>query len=289
MFPPTWFLFASLCALFYAAEGTWVKHLGGQGYGPYFIAWAAVTFSTPLLWVGVLLDPAPTVSTAFYFPFAMSVLGNGFALVFYLRAFAIGELSVIFPLLALTPVWMLLTTEAITGEFPSTAALVGIGLIAGGCYGVGLSKGGPLSPFRNLWENPGSRYALLTSVLWSFTSNFDKAAVEASSRFFHPALHGVFLCLLLLPWAWHFNRQDFHRLRMCREGLRIVLLGLIGSGLVLSQFVAVDLAQATYVIAVKRAGMVPGVLIGWKLYGEPFGGHRFLLSLVVLAGLLFML
>lgn len=289
MTPPPWFFFAAVCALCYSFEGAWIKRLGSRGYGTIFLAWCTVTIATPFLWIGFLTDPPGSVSAAFYFPFTMTVLLNSVALVCYFRSFAFGELSLSFPLLALSPVWMLATTQAITGEFPSHRALAGIVLITGGCYGLGLKGRDLLSPFKNIFKNRGSRYALLTSVLWSFSANFDKAAVEASSRFFHPALHGTILSGILFTLAWQTERTSFGKLRT-RAGLwPVVLLGAVVAVMVLSQFTAIDQAQSTYVIAVKRAGMVPGVLIGWKLFGEDFGPKRFAMSLVVFAGLLLML
>lgn len=285
---PLWFVFALACALFYALEGAWAKRLARGGFEPVFLAWVTTLMITPVLWAAALRDGLPELQPGFWLPFAMSVGLNTAALPFYFRSLAAGELSVVFPLLALTPMWMLLTTHAITGEFPSPAGLAGVGLATAGCYGLRLDAGGALEPLKRLWAAEGSRLALATSVLWSFTANFDKAAVEASSRFFYPALHGTLLAVTLLPWALRAGPAGAERLRTLEGGLGAGLLGLFGIGIVLAQFAAIDLSQATYVIAVKRAGIVPGVLIGWKLFGEPHGAKRLGLSVAVAAGLALM-
>jgi len=283
---PLWFLLAAVSGASFALEGLWVKHLNGRGFKPGFLAWTAVTFSLPVLWTCVYLEGFPKVSAAFYFPCAMSILGNTAALLFYFRALSFGQLSMVFPLLSLTPAWMLLSTHLITGEFPSTLGLAGIGVSTAGCYALGLDKTGPLSPIRNIWNNPGSRWALLAGLTWSLTANFDKAAVEASSAMLQPAAAGTGLAVTLFGAS---AGECAAGLRRCatRDGAwRILILTLIVCVLVVSQFIAFDLAQASYVISVKQGGMVLGVLLGWLVYKEPCGLRRLLISCVVLAGLL---
>ncbi|MFA5140281.1 MAG: EamA family transporter [Elusimicrobiota bacterium] len=285
---PSWFLLAAVCAAAYALEGVWVKRLRGR-FRPEFLGWVAATLTLPVLGTALYLQGWPEIKPGFYFALAMTVLGNTVGIICFFRALSLGELSVVYPLLALSPAWMLLSTRLITGEFPSRAGLAGVLLCTGGCYALGLDKGGLLSPLRNLWNDAGGRYALLTSVIWSVTSNFDKKAVETSSAMFYPAAHGIGLSLSLYLLTVRRCTDEFRLLASWDGAWRIGVLTLIICVLVVSQFFAVDLAQATYVIAVKRSGMVLAVLLGWLLYKEPYGPRRLGLSLLVLAGLLLML
>ncbi|MFH1724526.1 MAG: DMT family transporter [Elusimicrobiota bacterium] len=283
---PLWFILAAASGACYALEGAWVKHLSSHGFKPGFLAWSAAFFILPVLWLLVLLQGLPEIKPEFYFPFAMTVVGNTAAIACYFRALSYGQLSMVYPLLALTPVWMLLSTELITGEFPGRLGLLGIFLSTAGCYALGVDRTGPLSPFRNLWGNPGSRWALITSALWSLTANFDKAAVEASSALFHPAAVGVALSITLFAVSPRECRDGFRRFATLGGFWRIMVLSLLVILLVVCQFTAFDLAQATYVTSVKRGGLIIGVLFGWLVYKEPYGPRRLLLSLFVLAGLL---
>lgn len=285
---PSWFVFASISAAAYALEGVWVKRLRGS-FRPEFLGWVAATFTLPVLFVGLLLQGWPEIKPGFWSALAMTIAGNTVGIICFFRALSLGELSVVYPLLALSPAWMLLSTKLITGEFPSGAGLAGVLLCTGGCYALGLDKGGPLSPLRKLWNDAGGRYALLTSVIWSVTANFDKKAVETSSSMFYPAAHGIGLSLTLYALRVRRCTEEFRRLAAWDGAWRVGVLALIISLLVVSQFFAVDLAQATYVIAVKRSGMVLAVLLGWLLYKEPCGPRRLALSLLVLAGLLLIL
>ncbi|MFH2203720.1 MAG: EamA family transporter [Elusimicrobiota bacterium] len=283
---PLWFVLAAACGVCNALEGAWVKHLSGRGFKPEFFAWCAASFTLPILWFSVSVEGWPAIQPAFYFPFAMAVLGNTVGLICFFRALSYGQLSLVYPLLALTPVWMLLSTEFITGEFPGRLGLWGILLSTAGCYALGLDRTGPLSPFRNLWGIPGSRWALITSVIWSFTANFDKAAVEASSAMFHPAAAGTALAVTLFAAAPRSCVDGLKRCAKWDDLWRVLVLTALVGVLVLTQFAAVDRAQATYVTAVKRGGLVVGVLLGWLLYKEPYGLRRLALSCVVLAGIL---
>lgn len=285
---PAWFLLAALCAAAYALEGVWVKRLRGR-FRPEFLGWVAATLTLPILMTALYIQGWPEIRPGFYFALAMTILGNTAGIICFFRAISMGELSVVYPLLALSPAWMLLSTRLITGEFPSRAGLAGVLLCTSGCYALGLDKSGLLSPFRNLWKDAGGRYALLTSVIWSVTANFDKRAVEASSAMFYPVCHGIGLSMSLYLLTVRNCKDEFRRLATWDGAWRIGVLALIISVLVVSQFFAVDKAQATYVIAVKRSGMVLAVLLGWLLYEEPYGPRRLALSVVVLAGLLLML
>ena len=70
------------------------------------MAWSVATFVTPVLLVALLLNGIPEVQPAFYFPFVMTVILNTMGLLCYFRALSYGELSLVLPLLSLTPAWM---------------------------------------------------------------------------------------------------------------------------------------------------------------------------------------
>ena len=284
---PSWFLFATLCGICYALEGVWIKKL--KDFKPEFLAWCAATLTIPFFWAALWLQGWPKVTPKFYLPFIMCLAGNAAGLTCYFRAFSYGDLSLVFPLLALTPAWMLLTAKSITGQFPAGLGLAGVLMSTLGCYALGLDGGGLLSPFKNLWRNPGGRWALIASVIWSVSSNFDKRAIAASSATFHPASHAIVLSLILYAAFGRRCREDFKRLATFDGFWRIMVLAVLVSALTLSQYMSVARTQAAYVVAVKRGGMVLGVLMGWLILKEPFGGRRFVLSLVVLAGLLLLL
>jgi uncharacterized membrane protein len=49
---------------------------------------------------------------------------------------------------------------------------------------------------------------------------------------------------------------------------RLFLLGLFAAIMILSQFTAIELTIASYVIAIKRAGMVLSVVFGYLFFKE---------------------
>jgi drug/metabolite transporter (DMT)-like permease len=274
-----------LAAVFYALEGAWMKRLSKEGVGPVFVAWATSAGIVPLLWLAAWREGVPQPSPGFWLPCLGAVATNAVALVLYFKALSTGELSLVYPLLSLTPAWMLLSAHAITGEFPSPVALTGVALVTAGCYGLGLDGGGPLSPFRRLARSAGAREALAAGILWSLSANFDRVAVQAYSRYAYPALHGLFLIVLLLPFAWKADRADFDRFAAPKRLAGVLVQTLLGTGVVLFQFAAVELTQATHVIAVKRAGMVLAAYFGYRFYGESLGPRKLAFSAVVLLGL----
>src|SRR5690606_246972 len=101
----------------------------------------------------------------------------------YFKAIKRSELSVTVPLITLTPLFMLLTSPIMIGEFLSALGVLGIVLIVVGTYISNLSPETKnfFAPFVSLVRNQGSRYMLIVAFLWSITANIDKIGVEKTS------------------------------------------------------------------------------------------------------------
>ncbi|MEB3323053.1 MAG: EamA family transporter [Synechococcaceae cyanobacterium] len=289
----TWALLALLTALCETGRDLATRHLlrpGGlsarlvMGLTCVLVALAA----TP---VAVLLAPPPRWSQLLSSLAATAVV-NGVAFWAYGRSLARGDLSLVLPLINLSPVVLLLSGWLLVGERPSPAAVLGVLLVVAGALqlGRGAAAAGPRGAL-GLWHRPGVRPMLLVAVLWGIGAGIDKLGVLAGGTLAWVAgLHLVVgLPLLSLALATGEGRQlraveaPRHRWRWL---LLVALLALTGTGL---QMEALRRTAVVHVIAIKRLSTLLGALVGVVWLGEPSGSLRLPGALLMLAGALLVL
>lgn len=228
--------------------------------------------------------------TGAYFA-ALSVTGtiNIFATLLYMNAVSKGDISEIIPMLSFTPLFMLITSPLIVGEFPRPGGIAGIILVVTGSYllNVNLRKRNFTDPIKAIFRNKGTRIMLFVSFLYSITSNFDKIAVNHSSVMQHFLLLNLYVFLgvsLVVVLTGSFNRKELFQGRY--NLLMLSILNLIGS---LLFFLAITYTYVAYVIALKRTSGMLSVLAGHFILGEANVRERILGSFIMFSGVLLIL
>jgi uncharacterized membrane protein len=204
----------------------------------------------------------------------------------YMKAIKRSELSVAVPLVTLTPLFMLLTSPLMLGQFPSLLGMAGIVLIVVGTYivNIGESKKNFLAPFANVITNQGSRYMLIVAFLWSITANIDKIGVEETNPVYWAFSKDFIITLYLIPIMLVKSRQPFRQLRS--RGWPLIYVGLFRSASVLTQMFAIQFVLVAYVIAIKRSSALLIILYAFFYLGETRNFRSRLMGmLVILAGL----
>ncbi len=204
------------------------------------------------------------------------------AIILYNRAIALSPLSLSVPMLAFTPVFLLLTGWLLLGERPEPAGAAGVLLVTGGAYVLHLRRqGGWLAPFRGLATEPGSRLMLLVALLYSVTAALGKKLVLLSSPSFFGAFYPAAVALTLTPvLASGPRRAGLTRTPFLLLAAIAVLYGLM----VILHFQAIALAPAAYMIAVKRSSLLFAVLWGRLFFGEAAGWSRVAGAALMIAG-----
>lgn len=210
---------------------------------------------------------------------------NMVAVTLYMRAIKASDLSLTLAMLTFTPLFMLVTSPVILGEFPDRLGGLGMILIIAGAYLLHL---GPfqnrrlLDPFRALWNVPGSRIMLLVAFIWSFTANLDKIGVTNSSPAFWLFSFFLVMSLGLTPVVLLRSHRPLRQLRGNVQAL--VLVGLFGSLALVLQMWAITLTLAAYVVSIKRMSVVFGVLFGYFVFGEKGLNRRLVCAALMVAG-----
>lgn len=184
-----------------------------------------------------------------------------------MKAIKRSELSVTVPLVTLTPLFMLITSPILIGQFPGVLGLLGIFLIVVGTYTLNIeSKGGLWAPFTRVVTNQGSRYMLIVAFLWSITANIDKIGVEETSPVTWAFAKDLVILFYLIPIMLLKSESPFTQLKSRAKPL--FFIGLFRTISVLSQMFAIQFILVAYVISIKRSSALLIILYSFFFLDE---------------------
>ncbi len=259
-----WLPYGVTCAFFYASSGAQAKRLLGK-VDPVVVMFASAFFAIPLTLPFALAAGIAAPDRGFWWALIAGIALNGVGYACYTRALLLSDLSLVVPLLALTPVWMLATSPWILGEFPAALGVIGILAIFVGALLLKFGEpGGVWAPLRAIVRDRGARFMIAVSLLWSITAALDKVAVQAASPTTYILAFQVGFSLLFLPAVLRKERRT--QIRAHWRGL--LLLGCLGALMLVAQMTALPMTLAAYVIAMKRSGMLFSILYGHYLFNE---------------------
>ena len=250
----------------------------------------------------ILVTGIPPLGPGLVPALAVTVTINSVATVLYYRALSTTDLSLCVPILAFTPVFLILTSFIILGEIPSPAGAAGIFLVTAGAFLHTPVQSGQSAclraPFQAFLHDPGIRSMLLVAFLYSISVNYDKEVVMNSSPLFSC---GIFLFVMALVFllialltrtketsaAIDPGAPDLARSRPQFTHSPFFLYGVVGMILAvegISINIAYTMAIVPYVITVKRLSLFFSVLFGGLLLHEQQIRGRMFGALVMIMG-----
>ncbi|MBN1461598.1 MAG: EamA family transporter [Armatimonadetes bacterium] len=258
---------ALVTAAAFAASGSYAKALSRKTH-IFVITWAFIALSAPWSAMVLLREGMPPIGDEFLKAALISVAVNMIGTTLSIKALTLSPLSLTVPFLSFTPLFMLIPSWFVLKETPNASGLAGILLIVMGGYAMHVNKirgGGVLAPFRAVASEKGSMLMLLVAAIWSISAVYDKVASVASSSAYYTTFFSVTFGFVYAP----FLIVGLRREPVSRAVLpRLFVLGLLTAVMILSQFAAIQLTVASYVIAIKRAGMLLSVVLGYFFFGE---------------------
>ncbi len=118
------------------------------------------------------------------------------AMVLYMRALTVGDLWQTQPILALTPVLLIITTPLMTDDEVSIFGWIGVVVVGIGIY-LTNHPGGRIrlmEPLQAMWRAPGFWSKVGVAVIFSITANLDRLCLDAAHIDpSHPARGPLFL------------------------------------------------------------------------------------------------
>lgn len=263
----SWFMLSLFCALSESAKDLLGKK-ALQGANEYLIAWSWSLFAFPFLLPWVWYEETPVLGPDFWptLLFTTIVVVSSFPL--YMKAIRVSDLSLTLPMIATTPVFMLITSPIIVGESAPPIGILGVLLIAIGTYVLNIQerKHGWLAPYCALLKEEGPRIMLVVSAIWSIGGNLDKVGVLNSSPLFW--LFAVHLCASLAFVPLVLWKTPNFPSALLNNLVLLTMIGILSLASGVFQLLSLTMTLPTYVIAVKRFSIPISVLLGSILFRE---------------------
>ena len=223
-----------------------------------------VAFLAPALaYVGI-----PEIRAGFWTALVISGVLNSMAFLLYFKALHSSDLSLTIPMLTFTPLFMLITSPILVGEFPSPMGLLGILLIVAGSYVLNVRRlqRGFLAPFQALFLHKGPKLMFLVALIWSVAANYDKIGLERSSPVFWLLATFLFIALALTPIMLIAARSEFGQ-ALTNAG-NIACVSFFEAVSLTFQMIALTMTLVPYVVSIKRTSVIFGVILGSLIFKE---------------------
>jgi len=199
------------------------------------------------------------------------------------RASARGDISIVGPVFALSPIFTVVPDAMLSGTLPSPLGWLGLGLAVAGTSSLsrGATGGGSL---RALFARRDARDALGAAVLLGVLAAVDRwGAMALGPPSYLVCSHGatalltLAISLIQTPRGLAASTSRANLATVVTHGL----LGVTGTGM---QTSALTLAPAAYVNAIRRLSAVVAVVLGRTLFAEADLGRRMTAAALACAG-----
>ncbi|MBI4652315.1 EamA family transporter [Candidatus Desantisbacteria bacterium] len=282
----TWLIFAFLTALFESLKDVSSK-MNLRNIDEYIISWSLRFFALPFLIPLLFFTKIPSLGTQFWIALLVGGSLNVFTTILYMKAIKASDLSITVPMVTFTPLFLLLTSPFMVGEFPGIYGIIGIVLVVLGSYVLNIKQRhkGYFAPFRALLKEKGPKLMLLVAFIWSITSNFDKIGVKNSSSIFWAIVMNIFLTIAMFPIMLYKSQGSIKQIIVNYKAL--IPIGLFSALVLVSQMTALNLTLVANVISIKRTSTILSVFLGYFIFKEKGMTERLLGVVIMVAGVLF--
>lgn len=261
-----------------------------QDLNEYVLAFSRSFFALPFLLPFLFFTGMPNLDTAFWILVLFNSALISVAAVLYMRAIKISPLSLTVPMLAFTPLFLIITSPIMVGEFPSFFGLIGIVLITFGTYTLNIRdishapKRAYFAPLKALLKEKGPLIMLFVAAIFSIGANLFKIAIQRYNPLFFLVVYNTLNCVFLSPVMLLKSKKSI-------KGMQINSKFLFGVGLshaLMDIFVlkAMELAIVPYVISVKRTNILFTTVYGYFLFKEKRIMERLIGALIMFLGVL---
>jgi uncharacterized membrane protein len=284
-----WLIYSLITAVFTAVQGVFYKK-AVKKVDEYIVTFSFLIFTVLFLAPFVFYFGIPELGNDFFLILMISGILNALALILYIRAIKLSDISITMPLLAFTPFFLLLTSPFIVHESPSSIGLLGVVLVVVGSYILNISKlkEGFFEPFKALINDKGAKLMFFVAILWSITSNIDKIGIGKSSSIFWGFSVYAVMVLFIFPFAVVRFLKGYSRSKhfVLDNTWLYAAAGLFHVIVMYSQYAALKLALVSYVISVKRASAIFSVIFGFLIFKEKGFKERLLGVSIMVAGVI---
>jgi drug/metabolite transporter (DMT)-like permease len=258
-----WFYIALVTSLISAVSIILNKRIL-KGVSPSVLTWCTLVLATPIIAIFAIKEGVPNLNVLFVVGVVGSVLFYTVSKIVQFRAMKIADLSAIYPLVSLGPIFTLLVAFLPPlNERPGFIAIVGVLVTLFGTYILNASnaKEGLLKPIKLLFENKASTLMIFSVLVDSVVVVFDKLAINNTlpkNTTFVLLVEDILVVISLLPILFLKNR-DFTREIFDNKRL-FVVLGVLNAFSMILAFSVVGEGSVGVVSTILKA-QLPFVLL----------------------------
>ncbi|AMM42148.1 conserved hypothetical protein, membrane [Candidatus Desulfofervidus auxilii] len=274
-----------ISALFHVGWNFWVKNSKNKQIYIWWMFTSAFLVSSPIsIFHFSGWEAMPTKST-------LACLSAGFMFSFYqlctAKAYQKGDLSVVYPLSNLTPLFVPIWAVCFLHEGLSFLGIIGILLTTLGACLIHFS---PYSEEKTNKKNKkAALWALSASFFASMGAVLDKAGVDLipqSLLIHYITLMIMFMLFFLGIWAWIRFPKNIILGEIKKYPIQILIGGLMLSGSFVFFRYGIKICPISYAVAVRRGGILIGVWLGILFFKESHGFSRTMASILIIIGLI---
>jgi transporter family protein len=259
-----------------------------KGVSATVLLWTTLTLSTPIIFFFALKDGLPELNYLFFVGVIGSVLFYTASKMIGLKAIRMADLSTIYPLVALGPLFTLVVaTLPPLSEKPGALSLLGVLITLSGVYILNAAsfKEGILKPISSLFENRASLLMIISVLIGSVVIVFDKLAINNTfpkNTTFTLLIENLCIIFGLLPIL--FTRiQDFPRQIISNSKL-FLLLGLLDATSTILAFSAIGGGNVGLVATILKTQILLVLLFSYIFFKDKPKIETLAGSIIVILG-----
>jgi drug/metabolite transporter (DMT)-like permease len=292
--PELWILFSLLSAFFHASRLAVTKQLSftlsAQALTMY-VNLAGLVVTLPLVfWHHHMPFDDPVYAGAVLAGGVLSGLG-GWSLNTAIKR---SEVSLVGPIMTLTPGFVVVVEWLVTGDTPGPLGLVGLVLLIAGGYVLSIDRSETqwYRPLVRMVTDPGSGYTLVAAFCFAAASTFGRVGIQLSDPLsFAVVVAVVNPIVLFVMFSLHDHRfyREVLPPDLARQTKPLLLLGLLFALMRIADQIALSLTLASYAMGVKRTAGMFSVLLGRWYFNEGRTTAKLAGSGIMLLGLFVLL
>lgn len=277
-----WLILSFINAVTSAGQNAYYKKVSLH-VSPFLLLWSVLLISSiffsPLFFFGT-----PHIGSYFWIAVTLRLIVDTIANLFYIKGVSLSPLSLTIPMLAITPVFILLFSFFINHLEPSFLGLVGIFITIFGIYFLNFDHDTRhfLSPFKAIYKDKGVLYVAITAILWGLVNSLMKLGIDNSNATFYTASFQVIWLICLTPVVFFLDRKGFLSLFNLKTIKQLTPVGLLDAIQLYVQNIAFTMALPVYVSTVERTSILFSSLFGWLFFKEKIQRHVIPTAIIVI-------
>lgn len=281
-----WAALSLLSAFSHASKDALTKKIT-KTYNPIVSGGVLLLYSSLIVAPLTFYKGVPQLDIVFWTATIARLILDASSLILYVNAVKRTDLSLCLPMLALTPMFLLISEALLSKVTIHSMGMIGVLLIIIGTYLLNFKSDSKLlDPFKSIYKDKGVFMMLIVSIIYGITGTLHKIAILHSNAYFYAGFCNIVLTLFFALLSLSLNRKEFVR-AVSFKNLKVNFSAGVANGIsILSQMVAQALGPATYVVSIKRFSIIFSAILGAIFFKEKIS-KRVGPILLMITGVLF--